>query len=87
MQPLLSCHSLLSQLVVTAMSAVLRSNPSEPVAPLVGSARLVPVLLQAGADTCVSDADGNFPLHWVLSGVSLPSFFGTMQLELVSNSR
>ena len=35
---------------------------------VMGNTRLLRTLLEAGADVTVSDADGNFPLHWLLAG-------------------
>lgn len=62
-----------------------RSNPEEAVAPIPCTARMLQMMLEAGSDPCVSDADGNFPLHWLLGRTSLPLCLGTMNLTLESN--
>ena len=49
----------------------MEEHSDEPMEPIMGNSRFVTTFLENGADATSCDADGNYPMHWLINGTAI----------------
>ena len=63
----------------------MEEHSDEPMEPIMGNSRFVTTFLENGADATSCDADGNYPMHWLINGTAINYRLDGVDLQL-SNS-